>query len=202
MSLALCKALSALSFWQPPILRTFSSSVVRYKDAGHIKPTEELSIVDKEADARARNAAYQRAYRQRLRKDPEKWEKFKSAESIANKKQYERVRNDPGLSRRTQHAICMRHRQRKKEQDPIYVERKRERSRQYYLENGTHSATQIKRGFNAWTKQPWVCQLPWKTHTPIPSKDKIRRVCAACGTYRLDGTKYVSYKFSDPALQS
>jgi hypothetical protein len=53
-----------------------------------------------------------------------------------------------------------------------------------------------------WTKQPWVCRLPWKTHTPIPSKDKIRRVCAACGTYRLDGTKYVSYKFSDPVLQS
>jgi hypothetical protein len=95
MSLALCKALSALSFWRPPIARTFSSSLVWFADAGHTKSTEELSIADKEAEARVRKAAYHRAWRQRQREDPEKQKEFKSAQSIANKKKYQRLKDDP-----------------------------------------------------------------------------------------------------------
>jgi hypothetical protein len=212
MSLALCKALSALSFWKPPIARTFSSSLVRFADAGHTKSTNELSIADKEAEARAQKTAYHRARKQRLREDPEEWEKFKSAESIANKKHYQRIKDDPekygklqtrqrersanvyeDLSLRDRHATNNRHRnRRKREQNPGYVKRSRERSQKFMREKGSTLTIQLKRRLFDWIKHPWVCRLPWKTHSPMPSKDKIRRVCAACGAFRIDGTKYVS----------
>jgi hypothetical protein len=212
MSLALCRALSALSFWKPPIARTFSSSLVRFADSGDTKPTEELSIADKEAEARARKAAYYEARKQRLREDPEEWEKFKNAESIANKKHYQRIKDDPekygklqtrqrersanvyeDLSWRDRRATSNRHwNRRKREQDPDYVKRLREESLKFTREKGSTLTFQLKRRLFTWTKHPWVCQLPWKTHTPMSSKDKIRRVCAACGAFRIDGTKYVS----------
>jgi hypothetical protein len=64
MSLALCKALSALSFWKPPsLIRPFSSSLAQFTDAGRIdKTTQEPSTADKETKVRARQAAAQEAY--------------------------------------------------------------------------------------------------------------------------------------------
>jgi hypothetical protein len=96
MSLALCKALSALSFWNPLVVRTFSSSMIRFADAGHVdKTTEWQAVGDKEKEAKARRAASQRAYVQRIRADPERYEIFKRVHPIASKKQYQHLKRDP-----------------------------------------------------------------------------------------------------------
>jgi hypothetical protein len=97
MSLALCKALSALSFWKPPsLIRPFSSSLAQFTDAGRIdKTTQEPSTADKETKVRARQAAAQEAYLQRVRADPERLEKFSIADSISHKKLYQRMKMVP-----------------------------------------------------------------------------------------------------------
>jgi hypothetical protein len=237
MSLALCKALSALSFWNPLVVRTFSSSVIGFADAGCTEEfAEELSVADKQKEARARQVAVQRAYLQRVRADPERLKRYKSARSIASKKQYQRITKDPeryekikianaisnkelyqrikkdpkrykeylsrkqkelaiaykSLSWRDKHAAAsQRWQDRKREEDPAFVERRREGSLQHYRKNAATIEYRMRRSFALWTQHPWVCELPWKTHTPIYSQEKVRHVCATCGSYRIDGTKYV-----------
>jgi hypothetical protein len=219
MSLALCKALSALSFWNPLVVRTFSSSVIRFADAGRTEEfAEELSVADKQKEARARQVAVQRAYLQRVRADPERLKRYKSARSIASKKQYQRITKDPeryekilsgkqknykDSSWRDKHArSTQRWSQRKREVDPDFVEKTREDSRQHYLKVAATIEYRMRRNFADWTQYPWVCELPWKTHTPIFSQEKVRQVCASCGSYRIDGTKYVCEVMDTTSLKS
>jgi hypothetical protein len=70
--------------------------VIRFADAGRTEEfAEKLSVADKQKEARAMQVAVHRAYLQRVRADPERLERYKSARSIASKKQYQRITKDP-----------------------------------------------------------------------------------------------------------
>jgi uncharacterized protein YhaN len=96
MSLAFCKALSALSLWKPSIARGFTSSLVRVTDVSRpAKSVEEHSLADKEKEARERNRAYLRAWRQRLKDDPERWKAYKKRDLAAYNERCKRMKEDP-----------------------------------------------------------------------------------------------------------
>lgn len=110
---------------------------------------EEHSLADKEKEARARNAANQRTWRQRLKDDPEKYEQFKERWSVKFKEWYERIKEDPGrckerqsrererfkheyqdLSLRDRRAFFHREWYRERvSRDPEFLEKTREQSR-------------------------------------------------------------------------
>jgi Skp family chaperone for outer membrane proteins len=173
MSLALCKALSALSFWNQLVVRTFSSSMIRFADAGHVdKTTEGQAVGDKEKEAKARRAASQRAYVQRIRADPERYEIFKRVHAIASKKQYQHLKRDPeryeefSNRRAKQQAIAYEnfswrdkyatkrqdYNHRRREEDPRHVEKMRERSRRFHRENAAAPGFPMRRRLALWTQ--------------------------------------------------
>lgn len=92
MSLALCKALTALSLWKSSTARGLSSSLVRVKDANLInKPTEKPSLADKEKEAKQRQAVYHRKSYQQLKESPEWLERRRAVK----RDWLAKLRNDP-----------------------------------------------------------------------------------------------------------
>ncbi|KEQ71228.1 hypothetical protein M436DRAFT_65386 [Aureobasidium namibiae CBS 147.97] len=168
MSLAMCKAFSALSFWKATTVRAFSSSLVQYTNADHTNNIIEVrSLTDKEEEAKEPARKYQ------------------------------------DLALRDQQAMShQRWYQRKRDKDPTFMERRRECSRVYVRKVSLQAHYRFRRKVMKWTKHSWVRQLPWKTHTPIFTQDKVRQICATCGSYRIDGAKlwWQRHVPSDPPL--
>ena len=94
MSVALGKALSALSFWKPSIVRAFSSSSVRVTDAGPLnKPRKERSVEEKKQKAKERQSANDKERYQRLKNDPEKYEAHLSRTAAYRRERNQRIKN-------------------------------------------------------------------------------------------------------------
>jgi len=198
MSLTLCKAFSALSFWKTTTARAFSSSLVQHTNADHTnKPIEKRSLTDKEKEAKERQAGYNKKSYSRLKDDPERYEKHLIYRRQSDARRYQ------DLAWRDRQAMSsQRYHQRKRDEDPTIKERRQEEKRVYDRKRSLEAHQQSRRKLIEWTKHSWVRQLPWKNYTPIVTQDKVRQICATCGSYRIDGAKlwWQRHGPSDPPL--
>lgn len=196
MSLALGKALSilSLSLWQTSTVRAFSSSLVQHTNANHTSTsTKEITVADKGNEARKRKEWWLR-----LKDDPERY----ALRLQRQKERFEGYWKD--LSWRDRLALAARSRyQRYREENPIaFSELARERHAAHQRKVTGSITEKARIRLIRWTKHSWVRQLPWKSHTPIVTQDKVRQICATCGSYRIDGAKlwWRRHNPSDPPL--
>lgn len=201
MSLALCKALSALSLslWKTSTVRAFSSSLVQHTNANHTSSsTKEITVADKENEARERKTAHNKKWYLRLKDDPERF-------ALRRQNRRERVESHrKDLSWRDRRALAFRSwSHRRRDEDPIaFSEYARERRAAYQPKISGSISAKARARLVSWTKHSWVRQLPWKSHTPIVTQDKVRHICATCDIYRIDGAKlwWRRHNPSDPPL--